>query len=288
MARMLCVIIGFLITLSGCSQPTPEIPATMVTYPAQNPDTYDPGPGWSLTWEDNFDGTRLDPGKWTRQVMPEPFNEEWQSYGDDPANSYVEDEYLFIKAIHHGDRHGDKQYTSARLNTAGKAEWQYGKFAARIQLPHGAGVWPAFWMLGANIDENGGDTPWPMSGEIDIIELYGSKDDGVVEANIHYDDNGHTQMGAVPYRKAEGRFADAFHVFELEWNAREITWRVDGETFHRTPIDRPEMSEFHQPFFILLNLAIGGTWAGRPDETTPFPSLMVVDWVRVYQPAPPG
>ena len=177
------------------------------------------------------------------------------------------------------------QYTSARLHTANKQSWTYGKIAARIQLPHGEGMWPAFWMLGANIDENGGDTPWPQSGEIDIMEFYGSKHDGRVEANIHYADerDEHGNMGARRYTLPEGRFADAFHVFEIEWDADHIEWFVDGESYASADISDEHFSEFRKPFFILLNIAVGGKDSGRPDETTPFPGYMYVDWVRVYQ-----
>ena len=254
-----------------------------VFYPAQNPDNYSPGEGWILVWSDEFAAPELDNDKWNNQVMDKPFNDEWQDYHGNPENVLIDNGYLVIKAIHHGTEHAPRNYSSARLNTAQKGAWQYGKFVARIQLPHGPGVWPAFWMLGENIDENGGDVPWPASGEIDIMELYGSRDDSMIEVNMHYDDAGHKSMGAAPYRLDREIFAEKFHCFELEWNARELIWRVDGNEVKRTAIDKPEMGEFHQPFFILLNLAIGGAWSGKPDATTPFPALMYVDWVRVYQ-----
>jgi beta-glucanase (GH16 family) len=140
-------------------------------------------------------------------------------------------------------------------------------------------------MLGANIDENGGDTPWPQCGEIDILELYGTKDDAVVEANLHYagTDGKHAMMGAVDYKLKEGIFADDFHIFELVWDEKRISWLVDGEQYASTSIEGEERNEFHREHFILLNLAVGGTYAGRPDETTPFPQRMYVDWVRVYE-----
>ena len=165
------------------------------------------------------------------------------------------------------------------------AAWRYGKIAARIQLPYGEGIWPAFWMLGANIDENGGDTPWPQSGEIDILELYGSRNNGRVEANIHYADrdNRHANMGAKSYTLDGGWFADAFHVFEIEWNEEQIEWFVDGERFASKRITGAEFTEFHKPFFILLNIAVGGRAAGPASEATGFPKFMYVDWVRVYQ-----
>ena len=140
-------------------------------------------------------------------------------------------------------------------------------------------------MLGSNIDENGGDTPWPQSGEIDIIEMYGSKDDGAVEANMHYagGSGAHANMGAVTFKLDRGKFADSFHVFELEWDEESLQWFVDGQRFAATSIGGAEFSEFHEKFFILLNVAVGGRHAGRPDESTTFPQTMYVDWVRVYQ-----
>jgi beta-glucanase (GH16 family) len=252
----------------------------------QSEDTYQPGDGWNLVWSDEFNGDSIDPNNWNFQVVEAGrFNEEWQRYTNSDKNAFIENNCLVIKAIHESDKHGIDQYTSARLNTANKQSWKYGKIAARIKLPEGEGIWPAFWMLGANINENGGDTPWPQSGEIDILELYGSKDDGVIEANIHYADSSdkHAMMGAVSYKLPEGKFSDAFHVFELEWNAEKFTWLVDGEEFASTPITAEYLSEFHKEFFILLNIAVGGTWAGRPDETTNFPQYMYVDWIRVYQ-----
>ena len=140
-------------------------------------------------------------------------------------------------------------------------------------------------MLGENIDENGGDTPWPQCGEIDILELYGSNDNAVVEANAHFadKDGNHDQMGAVAYKLKNGKFSDDFHIFELEWNEESLAWSVDGEVYAKMKIDPDIHSEFQNKFFILLNIAVGGTYAGRPDKTTQFPQYMYVDWIRVYQ-----
>lgn len=247
---------------------------------------YDPGNEWNLIWSDEFDQDTIDTTNWNFQVEKAGrFNDEWQRYTNSSDNAYIDNNCLVIRAIHETDVHGIDQYTSARLHTANKHSWKYGKIAARIKLPEGEGIWPAFWMLGANIDENGGDTPWPQSGEIDILELYGSKDDAVIEANLHYADasNQHAMMGAVSYELEEGIFADSFHIFELEWDENKISWFVDGQQYASTPITANDRSEFHKEFFILLNLAVGGTFAGRPDETTQFPQYMYVDWVRVYQ-----
>jgi beta-glucanase (GH16 family) len=241
---------------------------------------------WKLIWEDEFEGDTLNADNWNRQIEDAGrFNEEWQRYTDSEENSYVENGNLVIKAIHESDEHGMDQYTSARLNTVAKQSWKYGKIAARIKLPQGQGMWPAFWMLGNNIDENGGDTPWPASGEIDILELYGSKNDANIEANFHYadEDGKHGMLGQIHFKLKEGIFADDFHIFELQWGEEKISWLVDGEEFGSADITNPMYSEFHEKFFLLLNIAVGGEWSGRPDETTLFPQYMYVDWVRVYQ-----
>ena len=242
--------------------------------------------GWKLVWADEFEGDTLNPDNWNRQVEPAGrFNEEWQHYTASEKNAYVEEGCLVIKAIHESDEHGMDQYSSARINSAQKQTFKYGKIAARIKLPYGAGMWPAFWMLGANCSENGGDTRWPFCGEVDILELYGSKDDGVVEANIHYAnrEGQHDQLEPIAYHLKKGRFADDFHVFEIIWDRKKIEWYVDGERYARTYIKSSERTEFHQDFYLLLNIAVGGKWAGRPDETTVFPQTMSIDWIRVYQ-----
>jgi beta-glucanase (GH16 family) len=251
-----------------------------------NKDTYVPGLEWKLDWSDEFEGDTIDENNWNFQVEAAGrFNDEWQRYTNSSNNAYIENKCLVIKAIHESDIHGMDQYTSARLHTANKQAWKYGKIAARIKLPQGTGIWPAFWMLGTNIDENGGDTPWPQTGEIDVFELYGSKDNAVIEANMHYADasGSHAMMGAASYKLEQGIFSDAFHIFELEWDTNRVAWLVDGVQFASMPITADELSEFHKEFFILLNIAVGGTHAGRPDATSTFPQYMYIDWVRVYK-----
>ena len=241
---------------------------------------------WSLIWSDEFNADAIDSNYWNHQILEAgTFNEEWQRYTDSSANAFIEDSCLVIKAIHEGTEHGLNQYTSARMNTANKFSFKYGKISARVKLPFGNGIWPAFWMLGKNIDENGGDTPWPQCGEIDILELYGSKDNGVVEANAHFANKSgrHDMMGAESYKLKEGDFADDFHVFSLEWSEDQLKWFVDDRPYASMKINKPALSEFHNEFFILFNIAVGGTWAGYPDEETTFPQHMYIDWVRVYQ-----
>ena len=280
--------ITLLLAILGCNQTLPTPVADPPQYPAANlgADTYEPGAGWELAWSDEFDGDGIDASNWNFQVLSAGrFNEEWQRYTDSSDNAYIEDGCLVIRATHDSDVHKFGRYSSARLNTAQKHTFRYGKFVARIQLPYGRGLWPAFWLLGANVDENGGDTPWPQSGEIDIMEFWGSRDDSAVEANLHYADAAgeHADMHAAVYKLDRGRFADAFHVFELEWDAEKVVWRVDGEAFASMSIKGDEFVEFHRPFFILLNMAVGGKSAAPPDASTVFPQTMYVDWVRVYQ-----
>ncbi len=284
------LLIGLFLTLvlSGCHLNEAANEGDAVRYPAANlqDDSYQPGASWNLVWADEFKGTSIDEAYWRFQVVKAGrFNQEWQRYTASGENAYIENDCLVIRANHESDNHGLDQYTSARLHTVPERAWKYGKIAARIQLPYGQGIWPAFWMLGANINENGGDTPWPQSGEIDILELYGTKSDSVVEANIHYagKTGSHASMGSVQFKLDEGKFADAFHVFELEWDSNRLQWSVDGKPYASTSIASEEFSEFHKKFFILLNIAVGGKAAGRPDDTTVFPQFMYVDWVRIYQ-----
>ena len=289
------LLLTLLITFSiqGCAYendvlPLDEATIAKIQYPAANlnDDNYTIGSEWTLVWADEFDGDELNPDNWNYQVEPAGrFNKEWQRYTDSKQNAYIENGAMVIKAIHESEEHGLDQYTSARMNTANKQAWKHGRVAARIQLPYGNGMWPAFWMLGANIDENGGDTPWPQTGEIDIMEFYGSKNNARIEANIHYanDENKHEAMGAKGIDLEEGIFAHNFHVFEMEWDDEKIVWYLDGKEYARQSLAEQKYSEFHQPFFILLNIAVGGAWAEYPDESSIFPQYMYIDWVRVYQ-----
>lgn len=280
-------LVGFLglVVMVSCSDRGKQAPVSAPDKQIKATD-YSPGTGYELAWSDEFEGAQLDSNNWNRQIVEAGrFNEEWQRYSADKSNAYLEGGALVLKAMHESDEHDINQYTSARLNTAGKQSWTYGKIAARMKLPQGQGIWPAFWMLGTNINENGGDTPWPQCGEIDILELYGSKNDAVVEANLHYADaaNKHAMMGAAEYQLSAGIFADDYHIFELEWTAEQIIWRVNGNKYASMAITSAEFSEFHAPFFLLLNIAVGGTWAGYPNAASSFPQHMYVDWVRVYQ-----
>jgi beta-glucanase (GH16 family) len=172
------------------------------------------------------------------------------------------------------------QYTSARLKTLGLFEQKYGRFEARIKIPRGQGMWPAFWMLGNNI----GTVDWPDCGEIDIMENIG-KEPNKVYGTIHGPGYwGADGLGA-SYTLPSGKFADDFHTFAVEWEPSAIRFYIDGHLYEtRTPADLPAGKSwvFDHPFFILLNVAVGGDWPGNPDRTMIFPQRMLVDYVKVY------
>jgi beta-glucanase (GH16 family) len=245
-------------------------------------------PGWDLAWADEFDGPAIDRESWTPVVMPDPFNEELQYYtdrvdGDSGANAWVSDGALVIEARREGFAH--RRYTSARLNTKGKREFRYGRFEARIRQPGAVGLWPAFWLLGANIDEVG----WPRCGEIDIMEGKGRLADWTSGAIHRGPDWAGNRITVAEYRLPSGSFHDAYHVFAVEWSAERIQWFVDGnlyQTVDKTPGEEPvfwPFDEGHQ-FFIILNLAVGGWFdSPYPPSDALSPQRLYVDYVRVYR-----
>ncbi len=246
---------------------------------------------WQLIWSDEFDGDSLDLNTWNVEVNGlGGYNEELQYYTGRPENIKVENGHLVLtgrRETYTGPRASfdstlvERDYTSARINSQTKREFHYGKIEASIRLPAGNGVFPAFWMMGS-----GGS--WPANGEIDIMELVGGTQclgcgDDVVYATAWYEDGGQKSIPSETYRLSSGKFADNFHLFSVEWDENSIRWFVDGNQYHSHDISGPEFSEFHQPFYILLNFAIGGEWPGSPDDTTVFPQEMLVDYVRVYK-----
>jgi len=207
-----------------------------------------------------------------------------ESYTDRRANSRIENGHLVIEALQEefAGKDGKKRdYTSARLKTLGKQSWAYGRIEARMKLPRGQGVWPAFWMMGDDIGVKG----WPTAGEIDIMENIG-KEPGTVHGTIH--GPGYSGPGGIggPYTLSNGKvFAEDFHLFAIEWETNKITWFVDDHAyFSVTPEKLPAGKKwvYDHPHFILLNLAIGGHWPGNPNETTKFPQQLLIDYVRVY------
>ncbi len=250
----------------------------------------DAPPGWVLAWSDEFetaDGSAPDPVRWTLLEGGDGWgNEEREYYTSDPDNVHIEGGALMITALKDGKGHscwyGPCQYTSARLHTKGKLQRQHGRFEARIQVPRGKGIWPAFWLLGSNIDDVG----WPTCGEIDIMENLGSEP-GIAHGSLH--GPGYSAGAALTdlYTLPDGAaFADASHVFAVEWEPQVVRFYVDGTLYEtRTPADLPAGGQwvFEQPFFVLLNLAVGGQWPGDPDGSTTFPQSMKIDYVRLYE-----
>lgn len=169
-------------------------------------------------------------------------------------------------------------YTSARLLTKDKIEETYGRFEARMRLPWGQGLWPAFWMLGADIDEN----IWPNSGEIDIMEFRG-QEPTVIHGSVHGPGYSGGDGVTKSYTLTDGRFDTEFHIFGIEWGPNYVNYYVDDVLYNQiTPDDVDGEWVFNKPFYILINLAVGGSFVGSPDSGTEFPQTMLVDYVRVY------
>ncbi|PRC90708.1 glycoside hydrolase family 16 protein [Solimicrobium silvestre] len=246
---------------------------------------------WQLIWSDEFNNTSLDSSKWSLESGGDGWGNNELEYYTAGDNASVSDGYLTITARQQS--YGGLNYTSSRLITKGKAYWTYGKVEARIKLPYGQGMWPAFWMLGEDIDSVG----FPGSGEIDIMEMVGGKDDdgsnrnSVIWGSLHrpnLDPNPASDVKSftASYRNpGDINFNNDFHVFGIEWNATTVIYSVDGNVYQTVDIssNTDGFDVFKKPFFIVLNLAVGGDWPGAPDLTTVWPAQMQVDWVRVYQ-----
>lgn len=244
---------------------------------------------WKLVWQDEFNeknGSPVNAKKWTHEVGGGGWgNHELEYYTNRIDNSYQADGMLVIKAIKEsfsGTDGATREYTSARLSTKKSFTATYGKFEARIKIPRGQGLWPAFWMLGSDIDKK----HWPNCGEIDIMENIG-KEPATIRGTIHgpgyFGDKGLTSSYLLSNRKS---FADSFHTFTVEWEPNIIRFYCDNNLYKIvTPADLPSGTSwvYDHPFFILLNVAVGGDWPGSPDATTSFPQEMLVDYVRVYQ-----
>ena len=246
-----------------------------------------PQTNYVLVWSDEFsaaNGSLPDSSKWIMETGGGGWgNHELESYTNRAPNAHVQNGNLVItakKEIYKGTDGITRQYTSARLKTLGLFEQKYGRFEGRIKIPRGQGMWPAFWMLGNNI----GTVDWPDCGEIDIMENVGKEPDkvhGTIHGPGYWGGNG---LGG-SYTLPSGKFGDDFHIFTVEWEPAAIRFYVEGHLYGtRTPSDLPTGKTwvFDHPFFILLNVAVGGDWPGSPDPATAFPQRMLVDYVRVY------
>lgn len=243
-------------------------------------------PGWRLVWSDEFEGpagSAVDATKWKFDLGNNNGwgNAELEDYTDRTQNAALDGNgYLVVSA--RKEALGGQMYTSARLLTQGKATWTYGRFEARIQIPKGQGIWPAFWMLGDNI----GTAGWPACGEVDIMENIG-REPTLIHGTMHGPGySGGNGIGGPASLPGNAAYAADFHVYTVEWEMNSIRWSVDGaQYFATTPASIPAGTTwvYDHPFFIIMNVAVGGGWPGNPDGTTVFPQTMVVDYVRVYQ-----
>jgi beta-glucanase (GH16 family) len=235
--------------------------------------------GWQLVWHDEFDAETLNLEDWTFDLGASGWgNNESQYYTNRPENVRLEDGMLIIEARREAFR--SAQYTSARIKTQGLQTFQYGRIEARLKVPSGAGLWPAFWTLGENITTVG----WPLCGEIDIMEYVGREPNGIF-GTIH--GPGYSGAQGISHRlRLPDPVADEFHTYAVEWSADEIRWFFDGEEYGVTTRADLGTREWvvDQPFFIILNLAVGGNFGGTISPNTEFPAQYLVDYVRVFQP----
>jgi beta-glucanase (GH16 family) len=245
---------------------------------------------WKLTWSDEFnaaDGTAPDPTKWGFDLGGGGWgNKELESYTSRPVNVQQKGGNLVITALKEDYTGKDgvaRPYTSARIKTKGLFSQAYGRVEARMQLPLGKGIWPAFWMLGDDI----GTAGWPKAGEIDIMENIGEV--GRVYSTLHGPGYSGDHGISAKFDLPSGEVVNTgFHVYAVEWSPNDIRFYFDDKLIaERTPADLPAGAKwvYDHPFFVILNLAVGGAWPGYPDETTAFPQRMLVDYVRVYKPA---
>jgi amino acid transporter/beta-glucanase (GH16 family) len=260
-----------------------------VARPANGPPAPPSPAGRTLVWSDEFtgpSGALVDTSRWVAETGGHGWgNNELEYYTDRGRNASLDgDGNLAIQAVREHFEGGGvaREYTSARLKTQGRFEQAYGRFEARIKIPRGQGIWPAFWLLGADIDATG----WPRCGEIDVMENIG-REPSIVHGSMHGPGfSGGASLSAGYTLTGGAAFADAFHVFAVEWEPGAVRFYVDGILYEtRTPADLKagQTWVFDHPFFILLNVAVGGDWPGSPDATTVFPQTMRVDYVRVYR-----
>ena len=233
-------------------------------------------------WNDEFDGTAIDASKWTFETGATGWgNNEWQYYTNRSENAFVQDGVLHIRA-NKEDYEGAK-YTSARMITKGKFSFTYGTIEARIALPTGNGIWPAFWLLGENID----DISWPACGEIDIIEAV--NDENVVYGTNHWQyEGGHAQYGNSTkdyYGTSKVLDITQFHNYKMVWNEKLIAMYVDDFKYQEIAIENAAdgLEAFHKPQFFILNVAVAGNWPGFDVDDAQFPNEMLVDYIRVLK-----
>ncbi|MFL5694618.1 MAG: glycoside hydrolase family 16 protein [Ktedonobacteraceae bacterium] len=268
------------VTGSNTTIATPAQTSTIMTTATSTQQTSP----WKLTWSDEFDGaagTPPDPSKWSLQIGRDGGNGQMDydtndlAYQDGQGNMIIEARKGNPKGFQCW--YGPCQYTSAFLTTKGHFNFTYGRLEARIKLPYGQGIWPSFWMDGSNCDTVG----WPACGEVDIMENIG-REPATIYGTVHGPKYS-TYYGT--YKLPQGTFADGFHVFALQWDPNHLYFFMDGinyYTLNRASVTNQQDWVYDHPFYIILNLAIGGTWPGNPDASTVFPQKMYISYVRFY------
>lgn len=236
--------------------------------------------GYQMVWQDEFSGTTLDETSWNREEGGSGWgNAELQHYTKRTDNAYLANGKLVIEAKK--ENYGGNAYTSARITTAGKREFAFGRVDIRAKLPKGQGIWPALWMLGYDISTIG----WPASGEIDIMELLGHEP-AKVYGTAHWGNQGDgvSQHITNATTLSQGDFSQQYHVFSLVWQQNRMTWYVDDVAY--ATITNAQVSgnyPFNKAYFFIMNVAVGGNWPGAPNASTVFPQQMQVDYIRVFQ-----
>jgi|TARA_B110000902_G_scaffold55141_1_gene64180 beta-glucanase (GH16 family) len=246
---------------------------------ATSPMSYD---GYSLVWSDEFSGNSLNESNWNYVLGTGNSgwgNDELQYYQKE--NTSVNNGFLTIEAKQQAA--GSQMYTSSRLTTRNKQSFKYGRIDIRGAMPKGQGIWPSFWMLGTSHLSVG----WPDCGELDIMEMVGGssngKSDRVTHGTLHWDNNGQYASYGGKTTTSKKDLNQEFHVYSVIWDETSVKWLLNNRQFHETDITSSQMSEFHEEFFFIFNVAVGGRWPGSPDASTTFPQKMHVDYVRVFQ-----
>ena len=248
-----------------------SIPETGYSTPA----TYE---GMTLVWNDEFDGSSINTSNWTFEIGTGTWgwgNNELQYYQEE--NSSIIDGNLVIEARRESIENSN--YTSSRLITRDKKSFRYGRVDIRAVMPEGQGIWPALWMLGSNHFQVG----WPTCGEIDIMEMIGGGNgrDNVLRGTAHWNQGGHVSYGQ-GYTN-ESYLSEEFHVYSIIWDEQSIRWYFDDINFNTMDITPEELNAFHNNFYFIMNVAVGGEWPGSPDNSTLFPQWMIIDYIRVFQ-----
>ena len=236
---------------------------------------------WQLVWEDNFEGAAgesPDATKWKYDIGTDWGNQQLEFDTDRPENVST-DGAGNLAIIARRESFAGSAFTSARITTQGLFEQAYGRFEARIKMPWGPGIWPAFWLLGADIDVVG----WPQCGEIDVME-YRGQEPNVIHGSVHGPGYSGGEAVTKSFAFQNDRFDNDFHIFAIEWGENFIHYFVDDNLYLEiTPEDVPGEWVYDHPFYIILNVAVGGNYVGFPTADTPFPQTMLVDYVRVYE-----